>query len=65
MKNGKRSPGIEVGSVVRLKSGGPKMTVIGVYPGGSVICVWIDLDTIRRTALCEGKFPMEGLRLLE
>jgi uncharacterized protein YodC (DUF2158 family) len=28
---------IQSGSVVRLKSGGPKMTVVKVYPGGGVI----------------------------
>lgn len=33
----------EVGNVVQLKSGGPKMTVDG-YEDGLVVCVWFEND---------------------
>ena len=34
------APGISVGDVVRLKSGGPAMTVESVISGDVVTCVW-------------------------
>jgi len=33
---------IQVGDVVQLKSGGPRMTVTGFKPTGVAICVWFD-----------------------
>jgi uncharacterized protein YodC (DUF2158 family) len=37
----------KVGDVVRLKSGGPDMTVTGVAIGGDLICRWFEGDTAR------------------
>lgn len=33
---------VKAGDVVRLKSGGPKMTVSGFKATGTVICVWFE-----------------------
>lgn len=32
----------KAGDVVRLRSGGPKMTVSGFKASGTVICVWFE-----------------------
>jgi uncharacterized protein YodC (DUF2158 family) len=49
----------EVGSVVRLKTGGPSMTVERVHPDGGVItCVWFD-EIISEKAAGWGKFNRE------
>lgn len=37
-------PDITVGSVVRLKSGGPMMTVLRIKEGGDSTCMWISGD---------------------
>jgi uncharacterized protein YodC (DUF2158 family) len=44
------------GDVVRLKSGGPKMTVSKVDDDGSLRCKWFDGST-----LCEETFPAAEL----
>lgn len=43
--------GIEVGSVVRLKSGGPKMTVEEVRAADLVKCTWFDCRMVMATSL--------------
>lgn len=44
MKNGgnKMKEKIELGDVVQLKSGGPKMTVEKIDEDGKLTCVWFD-----------------------
>lgn len=41
---------MKVGSVVRLRSGGPLMTVTEFHPAGSVSCLWF-LGTELRSGL--------------
>ena len=36
------------GDVVRLKSGGPKMTVRGVASGGAINCEWFAKEAVRK-----------------
>ena len=35
-----------IGDVVQLKSGGPKMTVLGVNTSGDVRCGWFDKNAL-------------------
>jgi uncharacterized protein YodC (DUF2158 family) len=35
-------PTLRVGDIVRLRSGGPDMTIEGLRSGGLVDCVWFD-----------------------
>jgi uncharacterized protein YodC (DUF2158 family) len=55
-------PQFKVGDVVRLKSGGPKMTVTGYGPGLSgvvlVACTWFD-----GAKAWHDKFPVEAVEL--
>jgi uncharacterized protein YodC (DUF2158 family) len=44
---------ISVGSVVKLKSGGPVMTVVAVRDADSLDCTWFDRDQKRR----DSSFP--------
>jgi uncharacterized protein YodC (DUF2158 family) len=46
-----------VGDVVRLKSGGPKMTVVEATGDGWVTCVWFNPDGKKDT----GTFPESGV----
>ena len=39
--------GIKIGDVVQLKSGGPKVTVDSLIPGGKLKCVRSEGDEIR------------------
>ena len=54
----------EIGSIVRLKSGGPPMTVVG-HPdhdiGGRIPCSWFASDNKRLTDY----FPREALEAAE
>jgi uncharacterized protein YodC (DUF2158 family) len=53
---------VKAGDVVRLKSGGPKMTVVEVDVDGRVaICTWFDADG----KLQGDRFPVEILRKAE
>lgn len=44
---------LNVGDKVKLKSGGPKMTVTQVYPEGRVECTWFDGGTVQTANLPE------------
>lgn len=50
----------EIGDVVQLRSGGPKMTVHGVVSDGDVVCQWFESDELH-----EGNFPNEALNRIE
>jgi len=51
----------EIGSIVKLKSGGPKMTITGhLSAENSVSCTWFSSDKIVRD-----QFPAESLILVE
>lgn len=56
---------LKAGSIVRLKSGGPKMTVNAIVAGDpkTAFCAWFDghmLFTLRRE-----DFPVTSLELIE
>lgn len=58
---------IEVGSVVRLKSGGPAMTVTrreNACIADTVMCAWID-NVCDRAIVCRDLFPISCLSLVE
>ena len=58
---------IEVGSVVRLKSGGPAMTVTrreNACIADTVMCAWID-NVCDRPIVCRDHFPVACLSLVE
>ncbi|MBA7581477.1 hypothetical protein ES708_23382 [subsurface metagenome] len=40
MDNSKSNQKLEIGDVVMLKSGGPKMTISNFEKTGSIYCVW-------------------------
>ncbi len=40
----------KTGSVVRLKSGGPAMTVVGVDSDGRLVCKWFDGNKVSMNA---------------
>jgi uncharacterized protein YodC (DUF2158 family) len=48
----------KTGDVVRLKSGGPPMTVTGMSQTGSVICQWFWNNKME-----SGSFPPDALEL--
>jgi uncharacterized protein YodC (DUF2158 family) len=50
----------EIGSVVQLRSGGPKMTVHGLVSDGDVICQWFEGNAVH-----EESFPREALQKVE
>ena len=52
----------KVGDTVRLKSGGPHMTVSSDVYGAppSVSCQWFDRDTVKK-----GTFPVASLQMAE
>ncbi len=39
--------GLKVGDVVKLKSGGPHMTVVGVISKDLLMCNWFDGQTVK------------------
>jgi uncharacterized protein YodC (DUF2158 family) len=47
---------VRVGAVVKLKSGGPPMTVESMIGGSECLCVWFEGTTVQRRP-----FPTETL----
>ena len=52
------TPQFKPGDIVRLKSGGPAMTVSSEESGGAFLCQWFDAATFG-----EGSFKPESLEL--
>jgi uncharacterized protein YodC (DUF2158 family) len=58
--------GINIGDVVKLKTGGPKMTVAKIVPGSSsdtelyAVCCWFDREEDLKT----GNFCLKALTLV-
>ena len=50
----------EIGDVVQLRSGGPKLTVRSVISDGDIVCQWFETDVVH-----EGNFPNEALKKVE
>jgi len=50
----------EIGDVVVLRSGGPKMTVHGLVSDGDVVCQWFESNEVH-----EENFPKEALKKVE
>jgi uncharacterized protein YodC (DUF2158 family) len=50
----------EIGDVVQLRSGGPKMTVHSLVSDGNVVCQWFEGNEVH-----EGHFPKEALKKVE
>ena len=51
---------LEIGDVVELSSGGPKMTVHSLVSDGDVVCQWFEGNEVH-----EENFPKEVLRSVE
>lgn len=51
---------IPAGAVVKLKSGGPKMTVLFFYQGPKVECGWFVVNEFRT-----GMFSSESLEIIK
>ena len=49
---------LNVGDVVELNSGGPKMTVVSIQQGGDARCTWLTPDGKQES----GVFPQAALR---
>jgi uncharacterized protein YodC (DUF2158 family) len=47
----------EIGDVVKLRSGGPKMTVHGLVSDGDVVCQWFEGNEVH-----EENFPKDALQ---
>ena len=58
---------IKVGSVVQLKSGGPKMTVSSVSDYYGVPTAWVDWFVLEKAPWKKenGSYPLTSLKLLE
>ncbi|HKZ77026.1 MAG TPA: DUF2158 domain-containing protein [Pyrinomonadaceae bacterium] len=50
----------EIGDVVELRSGGPKMTVHSLVSDGDVVCQWFESNEVH-----EENFPKEVLKKVE
>jgi uncharacterized protein YodC (DUF2158 family) len=50
----------EIGDVVQLRSGGPKMTVHSLVSDGDVVCQWFEGNEVH-----EENFPKEVLKKVE
>lgn len=58
---------IEVGDVVRLKSGGPSMTVMDITPEGEVKCEWFSGDDVSRRVFLQAQLERDdggGLQII-
>ena len=51
--------GFEIGDVVQLRSGGPRMTVHSLVSDGEVVCQWFEGNEVH-----EETFPNEVLKKL-
>lgn len=51
---------MKIGDVVRLKSGGPKLTVQSDVEVGTVACAWFDNGDIKTTRL-----KVDSLKIIE
>lgn len=57
-----------VGDIVKLKSGGPKMTVIVVNPNDALaltdrrMCGWLFCHWFAKNKHCSGDFPQDAVR---
>jgi uncharacterized protein YodC (DUF2158 family) len=60
------SDDLRVGDVVKLKSGGPPMTLVGIYGGTFADVVWFDnAGILRRLNKEEGYIPITFLERAE
>jgi len=61
MSNSESSQKLKIGDVVKLKSGGPTMTVNNVDKNGQIYCQWFagEYDKAR-----EGYFQSDSLQLI-
>jgi len=50
----------EIGDVVQLRSGGPKMTVHGLVSDGDIVCQWFEGNEVH-----EESFPKDALKKIE
>jgi len=50
----------EIGDVVQLQSGSPKMTVQEVVSDGDVVCQWFESNEVHKE-----NFPKEALKYVE
>jgi len=50
----------EIGDVVQLRSGGPKITVHGLVSDGDVVCQWFEGNEVHKES-----FPKEALKKIE
>ena len=50
----------EIGDVIQLRSGGPRMTVRGLLSDGDVVCRWFDGNAVH-----EESFPSAALNKVE
>ena len=50
----------EIGDVVQLRSGGPKLTIHGLVSDGDVVCQWFEGNVVH-----EESFPKEALKKIE
>jgi uncharacterized protein YodC (DUF2158 family) len=50
----------EIGDVVQLRSGGPRMTVHSLVSDGDVVCQWFEGSEVH-----EENFPKEALKKVE
>ncbi|HTG94865.1 MAG TPA: DUF2158 domain-containing protein [Pyrinomonadaceae bacterium] len=50
----------EIGDVVQLQSGSPKMTVHEVVSDGDVVCQWFESNEVHKE-----NFPKEALKYVE
>jgi len=59
MNNSKSNQELKIGDVVKLKSGGPIMTVKNIEENGEIYCQWFSGDKLNK--LEDGYFPPASL----
>ena len=56
----------ELGAVVRLKSGGPRMTIIAIFPNSDEVdCLWFKASQTEHEVVMNRKFKMFSLKKVE